>query len=140
LSDTLKRIAARYAAGLRAAGRLAPVDDRERLERLRAVMRYGLAINWLECDLRIQRRTFADLREGEADKYFAWGLARDLGEFGAEDRVVAYITHCMGWLFPDLPRARSGVWAGKVLEVSALPEVLARFRDLPGAVKYGFTK
>lgn len=140
MSDALSSIAARYAAGLRAVGRLAPVGDRERLERLRAVMRYGLAINWLESDLGIQRRTFADLREGEADRYFAWGAARDLGEFGMEERVVGYITHCMGWLFPDLPRVRSGVWAGKALDVSALPEVLARFRDLPGAVGYGFVK
>jgi hypothetical protein len=117
-------------------GKLAPVCDEQRLETLRAVMRYGIGVNHLASVLELQSRGFRSATPEEWEKYVGAQARRDLGQFGKEELVVGYVCTQMAWLFPDLPRERSGLWAGKRMDASALPEVVSRFRSLHGAREF----
>lgn len=134
MSDVLKGVAARYAAGLRAASSLSPVSDARRLEVLRAAMRYGIRANHFACEFQHGWVTWDDWDRFVGPQ--SGGPSHDLGEFTARDLVEGYVRTCMAWLFPDLPREQSGVWAGKRLTLPALDDVVRLFPSLPDACHY----
>ena len=134
MSDVLKGVAARYAAGLRAASALVPVSDARRLQVLRAAMRYGLRVNRLATHVDHGWAAWEDWPRFVGPE--SGGASHDLGEFGARENVEGYVCTCMAWLFPDLPRERSGVWAGRRLDRSALDDVVRLFPLLPDARHY----
>ncbi len=87
MSDRLKCIAARYAAGLRAADSLDRVGKSQRLELLRAVMRYGLRVNHFMSSLELAAAGHGETTWDDWPRFIgpqSGGPAHDLGEFVRE--------------------------------------------------------
>ena len=73
-------------------------------------MRYGMGLNHLMSVLGLQDRTLESVTDEEWQKYVGSMVRHNLGDFRHEENVVGYVCTQMAWLFPDLPRERSGDW------------------------------
>ncbi len=136
-------IAARYAAALTAAETITPSQsDEGRLNILRSVMRFGLVWNRLASEWRYSSKEREDFTDEEWRAYISDSVSfynSNLRDFGSEENCVAYITHWMSWLFPELKRANpsAALWADK-LDASEIPEIIKWFVSLPDAQDYGY--
>ena len=140
MSGRLATIAARYAAGLRAAALVGVVSDARREHILRCVMQYGVVWNCVHCEAQaydhLPEKEFAAKFEARAShwhEHFGRGPSRH--DF--EGVVVPYIRYQMRWMFPDLKTVHEGVWP-KVLDPAELPRVAEWFLALPDRELYGY--
>ena len=142
MSAKLTAIAARYAAGMKAAAQLAPLSDERRLNALRAVKRYGLVWNCLLTLIPHGHKTREEMTDDEWRSFIAWCVEffnANLRDFGTEEGCVSYIRFQMRYLLAGLGLAHStaGVWRD-VIDESEIPKVIAWFVSLPDAAEYGY--